>query len=336
MEAVWLLCRARPLIDVLERHPSLIHAVVFAATDHPERVPELDRRIAAARGRNALTTALAWLGLTQRAADDISEVVEHLDDDGWTVQDLKVLAAVRADPQLRALLGSPHRLRRSQVSLLAAARDTGMTHVVTRHLVRTTTSPYGGSWLHAMLCVAFDELARSAAASGKSVPRIQSVDHLARLLVERRPRVPTPSAPPALLPGPWGTPETNPDEVALLAMALRQDVPAWEAAARTGHLCCRGTPGGQPTITWLQPEGPRGCITLGGALTATGHPVGRETARHLWRGVEEHNARVRALPTGWRAEDAVAAGLPAKLDTLSSVGRVPLGDLVDGVLMLRE
>ena len=49
-----------------------------------------------------------------------------------------------------------------------------------------------------------------------------------------------------------------------------------------------------------------------------------------------HNQRVAALPRGWSAEDAVAAGLPASLTSVSRVGLGRLDDALRSLLLLRD
>ena len=333
LPGVWALTSAPGLLDVFDAWPALVLGVLDRLREAPGTLIELQQALDSRQGNETLVAVLDWLGCTRPAS--VAGWVPRLTEAPlWSGRELCMLASLLGDTRGKALLSRLRRVRPSHVVTLHAARAAGLLDRVRPGLLNEILSSHAGEWTRSRLEAGFAELALARAA-GARLPGIRSLHHLAQLLVQHRGRVPH-ALPPCSLSGPWGGPLPTLAAIGALAAELGHEPTRWQSAAWAGHLCCVGRPTGVPAVTWLAPGGRRGALEVIGVLGWDGQPADADVRRAVDQGLKEHHARLDKLPPGWDAGDAVAAGLPMGIGSITLAGRVPLSGLVGAVLSLAE
>jgi hypothetical protein len=331
LTGVWAMCAAPELLDLFEACPVLVGPVLERFEAAPRRLGELRVGLRGASAADAPAVALAWLGCARPVA--VAAWLPRLSEPTlWSAADVRLLDVLLGDAAAGALLARLHRLVPGQVAVLHGARTAGLIDRVRPRLLHDVGSPFAGRWVRSRLEAGFAELALAREA-GVALPGIRSLHHLARLLVQHRGGVP-PALPACALPGPWGGPLPTLAAVGEVATELGHDPARWMSAAWAGKLCCVGRPGGVPAVTWLAPAGRRGALDLVEVLGWDGLPARRRVREAVERGLAEHHAALARLPATWTAADAVEAGLPMGVGSITLAGRAPLSELVGAVLSL--
>lgn len=330
---VWATCSAPSLLDLFESWPVLVGPVLDRLHAAPGTLRSLQEALEGARGTASAERALGWLGCTRPHAL-VSWLPRLSAPATWGLDAMqrldRLLGVSEAVRHLRRL----HAPGTAQLALLHAAWASGLLDRVRVSLLHAIGAFHAGEWTASRLQVALEILA-GARAEGANIPAIRSLPQLARLLIEHR--VPPPLAlPPCALPGPWGTPLPDLAAVGRVAAELGHDPVRWQSAVWSGQLCCVGRPGGVPAVTWLAPAGRRGAVELVDVLGWDGGPAPEPVRAVVRAGLRAHADRLDTLEPGWTAEDARAAGLPLGLGSITLAGHLPLGQLVDVVLMLDE
>jgi len=333
MAGIWLLSRAPNLAPLLRRYPAIAAAVRDKACAKEETLDALKACLGAAESRDSLLAVLAWLGLPH--GELMADEIDRLHEDVWSLEALEALArALAAGAETRRLLHRVHRARPVHAVLIDTAIRTGLVSCLTASLLMDAVAPVIGWHATDGLGAVFAELEASVLATGRTVPRLASMSHLARVWVQRHQRSRS-GLEVVGLRGPWGQPARSLDEVESLAVDLGCDAQIWRSAASRGLLVFAGVPLDVPTVTWLRPTGLRGHLRLAATHTLNGEAAPLAVRELIEAHLADLNRRVAQLPPGWSGRDAEAIALPPALGSVSGVGRYPLGSLVRMLLQLR-
>ncbi|HCH63145.1 MAG: hypothetical protein CL927_14380 [Deltaproteobacteria bacterium] len=333
MPGIWLLSQVPRLAPVLTRYPFLVGPVLKRAWSSEEALQRLPGVIQTEALSAQLDALLEWLGIV--ALDGIRGQVHRMQEDGWSLRALRALERIHSiGPSLDRLLARVHRIRPAHAVLIDGAARAGLHAKLTPTLLSEVESVSLSPRTAEAVETVFAALESSERHGGSKLPRLRSLGHVARLLVERRQPVPVGFACLELA-GPWGEPARSVAEVAGLAANLGCDPEIWKTAAHCGWLVFAGVPLDVPTVSWIQPSGLRGSLRLASAHTTGGQSAPQPVLDVLAQAVAEHNQRIAGLPAGWSAAEAKRYGLPAGLATLRGGGQFGTGELVFHLLDLR-
>ena len=333
MPGIWLLSQAPELVPLLRRFPALAAAVQETACARPGTLASLKVCLDAPEPHARLLAVLSWLGLPH--TERIAEQIDRLQDEYWSLDAFVALSWVLiGGTEARALLDRLHRIHPIHAIIVYTALQTALVSSLSPSLLMDAMPARTSAHMADQLGAIFAELEASVQRTGRKIPKLRSLAHLARVLAQRH--QPAASGLEVLeLEGPWDQPARSLDEVERLAVDLGCMAEDWRAAATTGMFVFAGVPLGIPTVSWLRPAGLRGQLRLAATHTATGREAPAAVRTLLAAQLTEQNRRVAKLQPGWSAEDAEAAGLPACLATVSGAGRHGLASSIRMLLTMR-